>query len=116
MVCGPPRSTCFRAPIAIYKANASPIHHAQGSLSGIHTMQPHAVTVLCASRATHVGSAPSLPFIVLACFRSFVITCTSIMAIFLGMVSQKGGVGKSTLARLVAREYAAGWNVKIADL
>lgn len=39
------------------------------------------------------------------------------MAILLGMVSQKGGVGKSTLARLVAREYAAaGWNVKIADL
>ena len=39
------------------------------------------------------------------------------MAIFLGMVSQKGGVGKSTLARLVAREYAnAGWSVKIADL
>lgn len=35
----------------------------------------------------------------------------------LGMVSQKGGVGKSTLARLVAREYAnAGWTVKIADL
>lgn len=39
------------------------------------------------------------------------------MAIFLGMASQKGGVGKSTLARLVAREYAnAGWSVKIADL
>src|ERR1043166_749855 len=39
------------------------------------------------------------------------------MAIFLGIVSQKGGVGKSTLARLVAREYAAaGWRVKIADL
>lgn len=39
------------------------------------------------------------------------------MAIFIGMVSQKGGVGKSTLARLVAREYAkAGWSVKIADL
>lgn len=36
---------------------------------------------------------------------------------FIGMVSQKGGVGKSTLARLVAREYAkAGWDVKIADL
>lgn len=35
----------------------------------------------------------------------------------LGFISQKGGVGKSTLARLVAREYAAaGWNVKIADL
>lgn len=35
----------------------------------------------------------------------------------LSFVSQKGGVGKSTLARLVAREYAAsGWNVKIADL
>jgi chromosome partitioning protein len=39
------------------------------------------------------------------------------MALFIGMVSQKGGVGKSTLARLLAREYAnAGWNVKIADL
>jgi chromosome partitioning protein len=33
------------------------------------------------------------------------------------MVSQKGGVAKSTLARLVAVEYArAGWAVKIADL
>ena len=39
------------------------------------------------------------------------------MAVLIGMVSQKGGVGKSTLARLVAREYAqAGWSVKIADL
>ncbi len=39
------------------------------------------------------------------------------MTIIIGMVSQKGGVGKSTLARLVAREYAAaGWDVKIADL
>lgn len=39
------------------------------------------------------------------------------MAVLVGLVSQKGGVGKSTLARLVAREYAAaGWNVKIADL
>jgi chromosome partitioning protein len=39
------------------------------------------------------------------------------MAVVLGLISQKGGVGKSTLARLVAREYAAaGWNVKIADL
>jgi len=33
------------------------------------------------------------------------------------MVSQKGGVGKSTLARLIAREYAANnWLVKIADM
>ena len=32
-------------------------------------------------------------------------------------MSQKGGVGKSTCARLIAREYAnAGWTVKIADL
>lgn len=32
-------------------------------------------------------------------------------------ISQKGGVGKSTLARLVARTYASGgWRVKIADL
>jgi len=39
------------------------------------------------------------------------------MAVLIAMVSQKGGVGKSTLARLVAREYAnAGWAVKIADL
>lgn len=39
------------------------------------------------------------------------------MALIVGIVSQKGGVGKSTLARLVAREYAsAGWSVKIADL
>jgi chromosome partitioning protein len=34
-----------------------------------------------------------------------------------GIVSQKGGVGKSTVARLIAREFAAqGWQVKIADL
>lgn len=39
------------------------------------------------------------------------------MAVMVGIVSQKGGVGKSTVARLIAREYAAaGWNVKIADL
>jgi chromosome partitioning protein len=39
------------------------------------------------------------------------------MPVLIGIVSQKGGVGKSTCARLIAREYAnAGWNVKIADL
>ena len=39
------------------------------------------------------------------------------MASIIGFVSQKGGVGKSTLSRLLAREYtAAGWSVKIADL
>src|SRR4051794_16615150 len=39
------------------------------------------------------------------------------MAVIVGVVSQKGGVGKSTLARLIAREFAVnGWNVKIADL
>lgn len=39
------------------------------------------------------------------------------MAFIVSIVSQKGGVGKSTLARLLAREFAAqGWNVKIADL
>jgi chromosome partitioning protein len=37
--------------------------------------------------------------------------------VFMAMGSQKGGVGKSTLARHVAREYAsAGWAVNIADL
>lgn len=39
------------------------------------------------------------------------------MAIIIGVVSQKGGVGKSTIARLVAREFAAqAWRVKIGDL
>jgi chromosome partitioning protein len=39
------------------------------------------------------------------------------MTILIGIISQKGGVGKSTLSRLIAREYAkAGWAVKIADL
>lgn len=39
------------------------------------------------------------------------------MTLQIGAVSQKGGVGKSTIARLIAREYAvAGWDVKIADL
>lgn len=35
----------------------------------------------------------------------------------LSLISQKGGVGKSTLARLLAVEFTrAGWGVKIADL
>lgn len=35
----------------------------------------------------------------------------------IGIVSQKGGVGKSTLTRLISREYAANkWLVKIADM
>jgi chromosome partitioning protein len=39
------------------------------------------------------------------------------MSYILGIVSQKGGVGKSTLARLFAVELAkAGFLVKIADL
>ncbi len=39
------------------------------------------------------------------------------MAYIIGMISQKGGAGKSTLARLFARELAKdGFNVKIADL
>ena len=39
------------------------------------------------------------------------------MGYILGIVSQKGGVGKSTLARLIAREAAnEGLSVKIADL
>jgi chromosome partitioning protein len=39
------------------------------------------------------------------------------MAMIVGIASQKGGVGKSTLARLIAREFAAqDWQVKIADL
>jgi chromosome partitioning protein len=39
------------------------------------------------------------------------------MAMIVGIVSQKGGVGKSMVARLIAREIAAqDWQVKIADL
>jgi chromosome partitioning protein len=39
------------------------------------------------------------------------------MALIVSFVSQKGGVGKSTLSRLLAREFASlGWSVKIADL
>lgn len=35
----------------------------------------------------------------------------------IGCISQKGGVGKSTLARLIATEYARqGWRVLVADL
>lgn len=39
------------------------------------------------------------------------------MGQIIGVVSQKGGVGKSTVARAIATTYAAAeWNVKIADL
>jgi chromosome partitioning protein len=39
------------------------------------------------------------------------------MTLIIACVSQKGGVGKSTVARMLAREYAANeWSVKIADM
>ena len=39
------------------------------------------------------------------------------MALKIGVVAQKGGVGKSTLSRMIACEYASsGWEVKIADM
>ncbi len=39
------------------------------------------------------------------------------MPMIIGVVSQKGGVGKSTLSRMIARDFThAGWDVKIADM
>lgn len=39
------------------------------------------------------------------------------MTYIIGMVSQKGGVGKSTLARMMAREFVSGgMSAKVADL
>lgn len=39
------------------------------------------------------------------------------MPLLISVLSQKGGVGKSSLARLIAREYAANdWSVRIADM
>lgn len=39
------------------------------------------------------------------------------MGLIIGVVSQKGGVSKSTLARLLVREFAViGWKAKIADM
>lgn len=39
------------------------------------------------------------------------------MTYIIGMVSQKGGVGKSTLARMMVREFVeGGMRAKIADL
>ena len=39
------------------------------------------------------------------------------MGLIIGVISQKGGVGKSTIARTIAKAYAqADWNVLIADL
>ena len=39
------------------------------------------------------------------------------MGYIIGVVSQKGGVGKSTVARAIATTYAAAdWRVKVADL
>lgn len=39
------------------------------------------------------------------------------MALVIGVVSQKGGVGKSTISRLIASQYASNeWEVKIADM
>lgn len=39
------------------------------------------------------------------------------MALKIGVISQKGGVGKSTISRLLAVEYARNkWEVKIADM
>jgi chromosome partitioning protein len=39
------------------------------------------------------------------------------LAVIISLISQKGGVGKSAVARLLGVEFTkAGWNVKIADL
>ena len=39
------------------------------------------------------------------------------MSTIIGVVSQKGGVGKSTISRMIACEYSkANWSVKLADM
>lgn len=39
------------------------------------------------------------------------------MTLIIGVISQKGGVGKSTIARTIAKTYAqSNWNVLIADM
>lgn len=39
------------------------------------------------------------------------------MPIYIGLISQKGGVGKSILSRTIAKEYVSNnWNVLIADM
>ena len=39
------------------------------------------------------------------------------MTVLIGVISQKGGVGKSMISRLIATEYArVSWNVLIADM
>jgi Mrp family chromosome partitioning ATPase len=48
--------------------------------------------------------------------RAFVLARQENGMLVVGAVSQKGGVGKSAIARLIAREYAAsGWAVRVAD-
>jgi Mrp family chromosome partitioning ATPase len=51
------------------------------------------------------------------CYKAIERKLRGFMTVFIAMASQKSGVSKSTLAGLVAREYAnAGWGIKIADL
>lgn len=55
--------------------------------------------------------APQTSSYLLATSRDFTVTE------IIGVINEKGGVGKSSVARLIAREYAAAdWETKIADL
>lgn len=90
--------------------------------SGRSAQAIRAKSPACVKTCKHVHTLSRYCACVLPWNRACVLMCWRTgkglnMTVMIGLVSQKGGVGKSTISRLVAREYAAaGWTVKIVDL